>query len=89
MWALPGGIPNADESLADAASRKLREETGVSDVYLEQLFTFDGLDGDAASGCGGLLRAGRLSQRAPAGASRTGSRNGSRWMSCRSWHSTT
>ncbi len=46
MWALPGGIPVADESLADAASRKLREETGVSDVYLEQLFSFDGLDGD-------------------------------------------
>jgi ADP-ribose pyrophosphatase YjhB (NUDIX family) len=49
MWALPGGIPNRDESLADAASRKLREETGVSDVYLEQLFSFDALDGDAAS----------------------------------------
>jgi 8-oxo-dGTP diphosphatase len=49
LWALPGGIPALGESLADAASRKLREETGVSDVYLEQLFTFDGLDGDAAS----------------------------------------
>jgi len=48
MWALPGGIPARGESLADAASRKLREETGVSDVYLEQLFTFDGLDGDAS-----------------------------------------
>ena len=49
LWALPGGIPALGESLADAASRKLREETGVSDVYLEQLFTFDGLDGNAAS----------------------------------------
>jgi len=49
MWALPGGFPNPDESLADAASRKLGEETGVSDVYLEQLFTFDGLDGDASA----------------------------------------
>ena len=49
MWALPGGFPNAGESLADAASRKLVEETGVSDVYLEQLFTFDGLDGDASA----------------------------------------
>ena len=49
LWALPGGIPAPGESLADAASRKLREETGVSDVYLEQLFTFDGLDGNAAS----------------------------------------
>jgi len=49
MWALPGGIPADGESLPDAASRKLREETGVSDVYLEQLFTFDGLDGDSSS----------------------------------------
>jgi 8-oxo-dGTP diphosphatase len=49
MWALPGGIPAEGESLPDAASRKLREETGVSDVYLEQLFTFDGLDGDSSS----------------------------------------
>lgn len=46
MWALPGGVPAQGESLADAATRKLREETGVGDVYLEQLFTFDGLDGD-------------------------------------------
>jgi 8-oxo-dGTP diphosphatase len=45
MWALPGGAPNQDESLADAAARKLVEETGVTDVYLEQLYSFDGLDG--------------------------------------------
>jgi 8-oxo-dGTP diphosphatase len=44
-WALPGGGLLARESLADAAARKLVEETGVGDVYLEQLFTFDGLDG--------------------------------------------
>ena len=43
-WALPGGFPQAGESLAAAAARKLVEETGVGDVYLEQLFTFDGLD---------------------------------------------
>jgi 8-oxo-dGTP diphosphatase len=49
MWALPGGFPNLDESLADAASRKLVEETGVSDVFLEQLFTFDSLDGASDS----------------------------------------
>jgi 8-oxo-dGTP diphosphatase len=49
MWALPGGIPAQGESLADAASRKLLEETGVSDVYLEQLFTFDGLDASAVA----------------------------------------
>jgi 8-oxo-dGTP diphosphatase len=49
MWALPGGFPNAGETLADAASRKLVEETGVSDVFLEQLFTFDRLDSASGS----------------------------------------
>jgi ADP-ribose pyrophosphatase YjhB (NUDIX family) len=48
-WALPGGLLLPSESLADAAARKLVEETGVSDVYLEQLFTFDDLDGEVES----------------------------------------
>ncbi|HEY3351800.1 MAG TPA: NUDIX domain-containing protein [Polyangia bacterium] len=39
-WALPGGFVHVDESLEDAALRELREETGVDDVYLEQLYTF-------------------------------------------------
>ena len=47
-WALPGGLLLADESLDGAASRKLANETGVSDVFLEQLYTFDHLgDGQA------------------------------------------
>jgi 8-oxo-dGTP diphosphatase len=40
FWAIPGGFINMDESLADAARRELEEETGVRDVYLEQLYTF-------------------------------------------------
>src|SRR5207245_6869982 len=40
MWAIPGGFVSPDESLEDAARRELEEETGVSDVYLEQLYTF-------------------------------------------------
>jgi 8-oxo-dGTP diphosphatase len=48
-WALPGGLLMPPEELAAAAARKLLEETGVSDVYLEQLFTFDGLDPEAES----------------------------------------
>jgi 8-oxo-dGTP diphosphatase len=40
MWAIPGGFINMDESLETAAKRELREETGVEDVYLEQLYTF-------------------------------------------------
>jgi 8-oxo-dGTP diphosphatase len=39
-WALPGGFVRTDESLEAAARRKLEEETGVRDVYLEQLYTF-------------------------------------------------
>lgn len=39
-WAIPGGFVNMDESLEDAARRELDEETGVRDVYLEQLYTF-------------------------------------------------
>lgn len=48
-WALPGGVLYPSESLADAAARKLVEEAGVSNVYLEQLFSFDDLDGEVGS----------------------------------------
>lgn len=44
-WSLPGGLLNPWESLDDAAVRKLDEETGVTDVFLEQLYTFSNLDG--------------------------------------------
>lgn len=39
-WALPGGFVHIDEDLEAAAKRELEEETGVKDVYLEQLYTF-------------------------------------------------
>src|SRR3990172_7132347 len=43
--SLPGGLLKAGESLELAAVRKLDDETGVSDVFLEQLYTFSDLDG--------------------------------------------
>src|SRR5438445_12578682 len=39
-WALPGGFVRVDETLDDASRRELEEETGITKVYLEQLYTF-------------------------------------------------
>lgn len=39
-WALPGGFVNMNENLDVAAYRELQEETGISNVYMEQLYTF-------------------------------------------------
>lgn len=40
QWALPGGFVNMDEDLETAARRELMEETNISDIYLEQLYTW-------------------------------------------------
>ncbi|MBY0356662.1 MAG: NUDIX hydrolase [Candidatus Obscuribacterales bacterium] len=41
FWGLPGGfLLEEDESLEAAATRELYDETNVSNVYLEQLYTF-------------------------------------------------
>lgn len=45
-WALPGGFVDADEELQDAARRELEEETGLQIRFLEQLYTFGGVDRD-------------------------------------------
>lgn len=45
-WAIPGGFVHIDESLEQAAARELEEETNVTDVYMEQLYTFGDPDRD-------------------------------------------
>ena len=45
-WALPGGFVRVDETLEQAARRELAEETGLKDVFLEQLYTFGDVDRD-------------------------------------------
>lgn len=45
-WALPGGLIGARETPEKAAMRHLREKSGVSRSYLEQLYTFGALNRD-------------------------------------------
>ena len=45
-WALPGGFVDMEETTEVAARRELEEETGVKDLFLEQLYTFSGVDRD-------------------------------------------
>jgi len=43
-WSLPGGRLTEGSSLLEAATRRLEIETGLKDVFLEQLYTFSDLD---------------------------------------------
>lgn len=45
-WALPGGFVRIDESLESAAYRELKEEAGVENAYLEQLYTYGSVNRD-------------------------------------------
>lgn len=45
-WALPGGFVRLEESLEDAAMRELQEETGIKEIFLEQLYTFGTVNRD-------------------------------------------
>lgn len=40
QWAIPGGFIEIDEELEHSAARELKEETGLENVPLEQMYTF-------------------------------------------------
>ncbi len=45
-WAFPGGFLNMEENCDTGARRELYEETGMKDVFIEQLYTFSDVDRD-------------------------------------------
>ena len=45
-WCLPGGFVHIDENLDDAPKRVLYSETGLNNIFLEQLYTFGAVDRD-------------------------------------------
>lgn len=46
QWALPGGFVKATEGLEHAARRELKEETGIENIYMEQLYSWGDIDRD-------------------------------------------
>lgn len=45
-WSLMGGFLKSNESVDDAAKRVLNQLTGLSEVYMEQLYTFGEVERD-------------------------------------------
>ena len=45
-WAFPGGFLDMNETLKEAAMRELQEETGITEINLQQFKTYDAIDRD-------------------------------------------
>ena len=92
LWSIPGGQIGPEEALEAAASRTLKEETGLAGVYLEQLYTFGDPRRDPRDRV--IKRSvlcGRASYQAlcPAQRIAPGAYGGGRCMPCRRWPSIT
>ena len=46
MWCLPCGFININEELEEAPKRILKREANIEDIYLEQLYTYGGVNRD-------------------------------------------
>ena len=46
MWCLPGGFLDLNLELEENARNILKRETNIQDIYIEQLYTFGGLNRD-------------------------------------------
>jgi len=55
--ALPGGFIMKHENADDAAQRVLKERTGLSDIYLEQFYTFADISRHDTSFMEGIMKA--------------------------------
>lgn len=47
-WSLMGGFVEKNENVAEAAARVLKQLTGLSDIYMEQLYCFGEANRDSA-----------------------------------------
>lgn len=45
-WALPGGFINMDEDAETCSRRILKKETGLENIFMEQLYTFTSINRD-------------------------------------------
>lgn len=45
-WALPGGFVHIEETTEEGAKRELKEETGLENIFIEQLYTFSDVNRD-------------------------------------------
>lgn len=45
-WCLPGGFVKIEETLEESVTRILADETNLHNIYMEQLYTFSGINRD-------------------------------------------